>query len=50
MVRLASDEAFRDSLGRQAKTGIMERLNNDGVSRRIIESGQSPKQSNFKKH
>ena len=31
MVRLASDEAFRDSLGRQAKISIMERLNNDGV-------------------
>ena len=32
IVRLASDEAFRDSLGRQAQISIMDRLNNDGVS------------------
>lgn len=32
IVRLASDEVFRDSLGRQAQISITGRLNNDGVS------------------
>ena len=49
IVRLASDEAFRDSLGRQAKISIMERLNNDGVSAwlEIIENVTKSKTKQF---